>query len=539
MADLTFYGGVNEIGGTKILLEDNDKCLLLDFGFPFKGNKQFYEEYLRPRGGAGLLDPLEMGLLPPLEGLYREDLEAPGLWQRFRSHPLYRKIEKVDALLLSHAHADHTGYISFLKDDIPIYSTAVTAFITKANQDSGKAGFDQQVCYYSPVAYDYPGGWRQKACLSNSKQKIQRRFCVEDGGQSLSSEASRFWQEGFWERTKNQAELICSPLGSHSDCSFNIKCMPVDHSIPGACAWAVETNSGWIVYSGDLRLHGKRSHLTQQFIEQAAALKPAALILEGTNLHGEASFSHGNVSEQEVYENALEAVSGSDKLVIADFSPRDVDRLLTFLQIARDTNRRLAILPKDVYLLKTVGLLDNRMPDIAADDNIVIYQKTTASRYPDYWQRKIYEDYSDKVVLAADISSSQGEYILCFSFFDINELPSLQPTPGSLYVFSSSEPHDEEQQIDFRRLHRWLEHFEFRRYGLPVEKDGEWPIPEAEKGLHASGHACGRDLLEIAEKIKPQVLIPVHSERPDLYLDTLKTSGIDIILPDIGNIIRI
>ena len=107
MPELTFYGGVNEIGGNKILLEDGERRLLFDFGFPFKGNKQFYEEYLRPRGGAGLLDPLEMGLLPPLEGLYRRDLETPGLWQRFKSHPLYRKIEKIDAVLLSHAHADH------------------------------------------------------------------------------------------------------------------------------------------------------------------------------------------------------------------------------------------------------------------------------------------------------------------------------------------------------------------------------------------------------------------------------------------------
>ncbi len=538
MADLTFYGGVNEIGGTKILLEDDTGSLLLDFGFPFKGNKQFYEEYLRPRGGAGLLDPLEMGLLPPLEGLYRDDLETPGLWQRFRSHPLYRKIEKVDALLLSHAHADHTGYISFLKDDIPIFSTAVTAFITKANQDSGKAGFDQQVCYYSPVSYGCPGGWRQEAYLSE-KKKIQRRFCIEDGELNLSQQANRFWQEGFWERTKNQAELICSKLGSHCDCCFNIKCFPVDHSIPGACAWGIETSDGWVIYSGDLRLHGKRSHLTQQFIEQAAALKPKALILEGTNLRDEASFSHDNVSEQQVYENALKAVSGSDKLVIADFSPRDVDRLLTFLQIARDTKRKLAILPKDAYLLKTVGLLDKRIPDIAADDSIVIYQKTTASRYPDYWQKKIYEDYHDKVVLAADINAAQNEYILCFSFFDINELPSLQPSPGSLYVFSSSEPHDEEQEIDFRRLHQWLNHFGFRGYGLPVEKDGEWPVPEAEKGLHASGHACGKDLLEIARRIKPQFLIPVHSENPDLYQDALKSSGIDIILPVTGNTIHI
>ena len=36
MTSLTFYGGVSEIGGNKILLEDGDTRLFLDFGMSFK-----------------------------------------------------------------------------------------------------------------------------------------------------------------------------------------------------------------------------------------------------------------------------------------------------------------------------------------------------------------------------------------------------------------------------------------------------------------------------------------------------------------------
>jgi len=540
MVRLTFYGGINEIGGNKVLLEDGEHRLFLDFGFPFKRNKLFYEEYLRPRGGAGLLDPLAMGLLPPLEGLYRDDLVTPGLWQRFRSTPLYRELTQVEGILLSHAHLDHSGYISFLREDIPVYATAVTAFIAKANQDSGKAGFDQQVCYFSPVSYDYPSGWRQMACLSDSKTKIQRHFCLADvNPQDLSPEATRFWECGFWEKTAKQKEFVSCPLTTHSDCSFNLRCFPVDHSIPGACAWGIETSSGWVIYSGDLRLHGKRSNLTEKFIEQAARLKPRALILEGTNLHDESSFSQKNVSEQEVYENGLKAIAGSDSLVIADFSPRDVDRLLTFLQIAKDTGRKLAILPKDAYLLKTVRLLEPQIPDIAREDNLAIYQETIASKYPGLWLRHICQEYQDKIVLADDVSSAQEQFILCFSFFDLNELPSIRPKPGSLYVYSSSEPHDEEQEIDFRRLHQWLEHFGFKGFGLPVEGDEGWQIPDTEKGLHASGHACGTDLIKLAQEINPEILIPIHSERPALYLDPLSSTDISIALPVVGQTIEL
>ncbi len=535
MVRLTFYGGIREIGGNKILLDDGGQRLFLDFGFPYKRHKLFYEEYLKPRPGAGLLDPLAMGLLPPLEGIYRDDLERPGLWEQFRRSPFYRRLDQVDGVLLSHAHLDHSGHISFLRNDIPIYATSVTAFIAKAMQDSGKSDFDQQVCYFSPTERECPAGWNQSAFMTGNAPKQQRQFCIADTDPgALGPEALQFWSRGFWEKTAKQKELTSCPMTGHTTCGFNLRCFPVDHSIPGACAWGIETSSGWIIYSGDLRLHGKRAELTRKFVEEAASLQPKALILEGTNVLRET-----NVAEHEVYENGLKAVTNSNGLVIADFSPRDVDRLLTFLQIAKDTGKKLAILPKDAYLLKTMRLLEPVIPDIAQEDSLVIYQDTIASRHPSLWMRNICQEHNSKIVLAEDIISAQDEFILCFSFFDLNELPSIRPKPGSLYVHSSSEPHDEEQEIDFRRLHNWLRQFELRGVGLPVESNDGWQVPDDEKGLHASGHACGSDLLEIALEVKPEILIPVHSEYPDFYTDHLSGSGVDVILPTVGGTIEI
>jgi len=533
--ELSFYGGINEIGGNKILLEDGQRRLFLDFGFPYQGYKLFYEEYLRPRSGAGLLDPLTMGLLPPLEGLYRDDLGTPELWQQFRKTPNYREPGQVEGVLLSHAHLDHSGYISFLRDSIPVYTTALTAFIAKAMQDSGKSYFDQQVCYFSPTTRDYPTGWKQIACLNANAPKQQRQFCLADiEPEELSPGAKQFWEWDFWEKRPKRTELISRPLTGHQECSFNLRCFPVDHSIPGACAWGIETSSGWLIYSGDLRRHGRRAGLTEGFVEQASRLHPRALILEGTNV-----LRQTNVSEHEVYQNGLKAIAGSKSLVIADFSPRDVDRLLTFLEIARDTGRKLAILPRDAYLLKTVRLLEPETPDIAQEDSLVIYQATTAGKYPGVWLRNIYKEYNSKIVLAEDVSAAQEQFILCFSFFDLDELPSIRPRTGSLYVYSSSEPHDEEQEIDFRRLHSWLKHFNLKGVGLPVEVNGQWQVPDGEQGLHASGHACATDLLEIAREIIPKVLIPVHSQQPGFYSQHLGGSGINVLLPAVGGTIEV
>ena len=539
MVQLTFYGGINEIGGNKILLEDGERRLFLDFGFPYKRHKRFYEEYLKPRPGAGLLDPLRMGLMPPLEGLYRDDLITPGLWEQFRHNLIYRRVDQLDGVLLSHAHLDHSGHIAFLREDIPVYATVTTAFIAKAVQDSGKADFDQQVCYFDHKEPGRPSGWKQEALLTIDK-KQQRQFCIADAElKALSDDAIKFWL-----KSPGQKPLISCSLTAHSGCSLNLRCFPVDHSIPGACAWGIETSSGWIIYSGDLRLHGKRAASTRKFIEEASKLHPRALILEGTNVTRKT-----NVAEHEVYENGLKAIKGTTGLVIADFPPRDVGRLLTFLQIAKDTGRKLAILPRDAYLLKTMRLLEPDIPDIAQEDSIVIYQDTIASKSPNLWVQNLCRDYGSKMVLAEDVRSAEDKFILCFSFWDLNELPSIRPKPGSMYVFSSSEPHDEEQEIDFRRLHSWLDHFKFKKFGLPVEvrtrsENGkfekvEWEIPEAERGLHASGHACGPDLLRIAREIRPELLIPVHCEDPKFYINKVSGSGINVQLPSAGGTIEL
>ena len=53
---LTFYGGVKEIGGNKILLEDRDTKIFFDFGMSFGKRGKFFEEFLTPRTANGIGD---------------------------------------------------------------------------------------------------------------------------------------------------------------------------------------------------------------------------------------------------------------------------------------------------------------------------------------------------------------------------------------------------------------------------------------------------------------------------------------------------
>jgi len=75
MPVLTCYGGANEIGGNKILLEDGERRIFFDFGKPFGRYGSFFDGvFVRERVSRGLLDVLALGLVPPLRGLLRDDL---------------------------------------------------------------------------------------------------------------------------------------------------------------------------------------------------------------------------------------------------------------------------------------------------------------------------------------------------------------------------------------------------------------------------------------------------------------------------------
>ncbi len=50
ITSLSFYGGVKEIGGNKILLRDRDTIIFLDLGVSLAAKKQYYSTPFLARG---------------------------------------------------------------------------------------------------------------------------------------------------------------------------------------------------------------------------------------------------------------------------------------------------------------------------------------------------------------------------------------------------------------------------------------------------------------------------------------------------------
>ncbi len=481
-----------EIGGNKILVEYDDRRWLLDFGTRFAETGRYFDEFLQPRSAVGLRDYLHLGLVPPLEGILRDDLALPDprLWERYRTHPLYRRIDHLDGVLLSHAHQDHNGCLGFLRREIPVYTGLMTALLGKGMQDLASGGPEASYSYIAPKQLTADGTLKAE---TGRKQGRPHYICESDPAIVAALDGLRsFFADHPGKRTTFEpAPLEVAPLGE-----LGLRFFRVDHSIPGSGAFAIHTPAGWVGYTGDLRLHGHSRQRTERFARELGALRPAILIVEGTSLSDRKA-----TEEPEVHAAALEVVRREPGLVVADFSPRNIERLRTFRDIAREVGRQLVVTAKDAYLLERMNVIDPAIPR-PDEDPLAILRTPRVTLAA--WEGRVLDDYDHALIDATAIGRNPGGFILCLSYWDITHLIDIEPDGGT-YIYSASEAYSEEQRIDQERLRSWLELFRLKAVG---------GLPGSEKGpFHASGHIDGPGMEWVIETVNPDRLLPVHSQK--------------------------
>ena len=102
----------------------------------FSRANDYLSEFLQPRKTNGIIDFVELGFLPYIKGIYREDyLNHVGLE--------HQEEPAVDGVLISHSHVDHVSYIHHLREDIPIYLNEESFLILKALEDTGATTFSE------------------------------------------------------------------------------------------------------------------------------------------------------------------------------------------------------------------------------------------------------------------------------------------------------------------------------------------------------------------------------------------------------------
>ncbi len=282
---VSFLGGVREIGGNKILIHDGPDRVLFDFGPSFSSRvEEFYVNYLQPRSTSKAKDLLEFDLIPRVRGLYSKEALADA--------DLGYTEPEVSAVFVSHAHADHAGYLDLVDPAIPVYVGEGTRTMLRAIETSTRMKYGDH-------------DWRT-----------------------------------FTDRTPIRVGRI------------EVVPYPVDHSIPFAYGFLVRTSAGTLAYTGDFRHHGPRAADTHAFFDAVARDPVDALLIEGTRAGPD---QRKNLSEDGVRTHVDRVLDTTPELAFACTYPRDIDRLLTLYRAAVEADRSLVVSVRTAHLLAQVA----------------------------------------------------------------------------------------------------------------------------------------------------------------------------------------
>lgn len=463
---ITFYGGINEIGGNKFLVEDKGYRVFLDFGMQMGKSSMYFSDFLKPRIFNGMGDLFQFDLLPKLKGLYRKDYEK---------HMGFENSEQTnfDGILLTHAHVDHHAYIHYLRPDITIYCSEATKLILKAIQETG-------------------GGVNQEYVT------VRDRFVIKETEEGPARDQTEPYSRNIT-TFKNKANF---KIGS-----IEVEPIGVDHSLPGVTAFILHTSEGSVGYTADIRLHGRRPETSQEFAEQCKKSKIDVLLCEGTRITELSS-----ESESSVELDVSNVIKDTNKLVVCTYPIRDLDRFYSFYNAATKLQRDLVIDVKQAYLLKLFqdSSLKGKYPG-PDDKRIKIYiqkknwgligRKNLPMRLirQDYdeWEREFLS--YDNTINYSDVRMQQNNLVFYCNDYQLDELIDIQPEQNSSYIRSSTEPFDEEMELDEQRVKRWI-----TKFGLM------WHY------THVSGHASGDQIKQIIETASAKKVIPIHTTN-ELY----------------------
>jgi ribonuclease J len=420
VVSITCYGGVDEIGGNKILVTDKDTKVLLDFGAGFSEGTEFFSAGIGPRKVNGAGDYLEFGLVPALTGLYSEEA--------LKNTEVKYCPPQVDAVLLSHYHTDHTGRIDLIDPEVPVYCGETTALMDSAY--------------------------------------------VASAGSPLKGHQLRTFRTGD--------KFKVGPI--------EVRPVHVDHSIPGAYGFILNTSEGTVVYTGDFRFHGPMGSMTTDFVDAASGSEPAVLLSEGTRVADGAD--EAELKESDVALQTQRLLSRSN----------DLDRVSSFFDACKGADRRLVVSMKVAILLDRLRD-DKRLnaPRLGRDVSVYIRRKGKGA-YDDgdywKWERK----FLDEGITAADIRNKQNKFLLHLDQWHLPELIDIHPEKGGAYIHATTEAFNEEGERDEQVIRNWVEHYGFSYHQI-----------------HASGHAPMKRVAELVNGVGAKRVVPIHTERADLF----------------------
>ena len=255
---------------------------------------------------------------------------------------------------------------------------------------------------------------------------------------------------------------------------IKVKVMPIDHDAYGAAGLLITTPDLKISYTGDLRLHGYKSNNTYEFCKESEYCD--VLLIEGVSV----SFNDfDDEIDSDNTKNECDLINRINKII--NDNP---DKQITFNYYISNIDRIMEIIktnPRKVVL-----------------DAYYSYVLKQATGYSSYYYQLDNKDYGLDISKKIDFDELLNDRSRFFWQLDTLALKYIDKLKyDGIYIHSNAQPLGEFDPA----YEPFIKGFKDR--GVTFLRIG------------CSGHAHPKDLIKIIDLIKPKLLIPIHSYRPE------------------------
>lgn len=256
--------------------------------------------------------------------------------------------KSIDAILISHSHMDHYGFLSYVHSGIPVY--------------------------------------------------------MSQGAQELIEISSIF--------TPNKIGKINSHVINVKKVLNvgDIKITPymVDHSAFDALAFLIEADGKRIFYSGDFRAHGRKSVLFKRVIENPPK-DIDYLLMEGSISGRENQKYKDEISVQQGIEEILKS---ANNITFLFASSQNIDRLVSAYKACLKTNSTLVIDIYTVYILDRLRKVSKHIPQFNWHNIRIKFCKNQADVLADRVSTKLLYHYNTKKIELFEINKNKNKFLM-------------------------------------------------------------------------------------------------------------------------------
>ncbi|MEI8349870.1 MAG: MBL fold metallo-hydrolase [Candidatus Omnitrophota bacterium] len=355
---LIVHRGTKEIGGSCVELISKNSRILIDFGMPLVNSSQ--EPFDSKALYGKSIDELKtLKILPDIKGLYEGEKQ------------------KIEAILLSHSHLDHYGFMRYINKDIPVY--------------------------------------------------------LSRGAQELIQVSNIFTPNSIG---SFNAQII-GHLKTFQIGNFTITPYLVDHSAFDAYAFLIESEGKRLFYSGDFRAHGRKNILFKRMLKNPPK-DIDCLLMEGTMM-GRGNQLYEN--ETAVENKIKDVLEEHKNITFLFASSQNIDRIVSAYRACLKTDSIFVINLYTAFILDKLKAVSTGIPQFDWKNIRVYFLHAHANKIAEFVSVKLLYKYNQQRIKFPEINQKKNNILMLTgknSFFPII-LKNINNFKGAKIIYSMWE----------------------------------------------------------------------------------------------------